>query len=76
LCGPFSRDPLEASFQRFASCRLIGINLSMKLSREAWNPFDLLIDRDTQTTGNPTLSSGVGVDWFLSWGCLLLNLTA
>ncbi len=54
VCGPFSNGPLEQSFlARFWRCRLIGLNLSMLTPLDRWNPFDLLIERDSSAGGHP-----------------------
>ena len=53
VCGPFGRHHLEAAFlTRFAGCRLIGLDLSMDLPVEVWNPFDVLIERDSDCAVN------------------------
>ena len=47
VCGPFGQYPGELQFlSRFAECCLIGINLSMLIELDRWNPFDLLFERD------------------------------
>jgi glycosyltransferase involved in cell wall biosynthesis/SAM-dependent methyltransferase len=57
VCGPFGREEYEEEFlSRFKNCRLIGINLSMKLPLEEWNPFDLLIERDSSANAHPDIS--------------------
>lgn len=57
VCGPFGRSREVLSFlDRFASCRLIGMNLSMLEPLSAWNPFDLLLERDSSRTARPDLS--------------------
>jgi hypothetical protein len=56
VCGPFQRGELEARmFDRFDHCRWIGLNLSMELPVEQWNPFDLLIERDSSKGANPDM---------------------
>lgn len=56
VCGPFDPGPLEADFlTRFAGCRLIGIDLSLDLPRSEWQPFDLLIERDSDERTNPDI---------------------
>ena len=48
VCGPFGNGwPIPNFLERFAARRLIGINLSMIEPLEAWNPFDLLLERDS-----------------------------
>ena len=57
VCGPFGRDEYEEEFlRRFRNCRLIGMNLSMKLSLDEWNPFDFLIERDSSIDTHPDIS--------------------
>jgi hypothetical protein len=55
VCGPFEkRDWLEIPFVRkFENARLVGINLSMPLPLADWNPFDLLIERDSDQRTRP-----------------------
>ena len=53
VCGPFGKGELEAMFfTRFAESRLIGLNLSMDLPLDTWNPFDYLIERDSSAAVN------------------------
>jgi hypothetical protein len=57
VCGPFGDGTLDQSFlRRFAACHLIGLDLSLPFTRDAWNPFDVLIERDTPATANPELA--------------------
>ena len=57
VCGPFGRSWEVTSFlERFAGCRLIGVNLSMLEPLEVWNPFHLLLERDSSRTARPDLS--------------------
>lgn len=57
VCGPFGRDEYEQEFlARFQHCRLIGMDLSMKIPLEEWNPFDLLIERDSSEGAHPDIS--------------------
>jgi hypothetical protein len=56
VCGPFENKRYEAElFQRFGASRLIGINLTLAQSPDSWNPFDVLLERDSPTTGCPDL---------------------
>lgn len=51
VCGPFDKNLLEAQFLRkFKNCRLIGLNLSMLHSVDKWKPFDLLYERNSNST--------------------------
>jgi hypothetical protein len=57
VCGPFQRSRLELEFlDRFARCRLIGLNLSMQESLSKWNPFDLLLERDSSHGEHPDMA--------------------
>jgi len=57
VCGPFQQTLLETEFlNRFAGCRLIGLNLSMREPLSKWNPFDLLLERDSSEGGHPDLA--------------------
>jgi len=57
VCGPFMRNHWEAAFLgQFADQFLIGINLSMPFPLHAWNPFDVLIERDSDRIARPDLS--------------------
>jgi len=56
VCGPFNPGPREAEFlDRFGCCRLIGLNISMHTPLKTWNPFDLLIPRDSSAETNADL---------------------
>ncbi|NNC88160.1 MAG: polysaccharide pyruvyl transferase family protein [Akkermansiaceae bacterium] len=57
VCGPFGESPDTVAFlERFGHCRKIGINLSMLQDLDEWNPFDLLIERDSSKEANPDIS--------------------
>jgi hypothetical protein len=57
VCGPFGRSWEVTQFlERFSHCRKIGMNLSMLESLDAWNPFDLLLERDSSRSARPDLS--------------------
>jgi hypothetical protein len=57
VCGPFQRGALEVEFlARFGRCTLIGLDLSMLLPLETWNPFDYLIERDSNRAANPDIA--------------------
>ncbi|MFC1719119.1 polysaccharide pyruvyl transferase family protein [Candidatus Poribacteria bacterium] len=57
VCGPFGNGPPITEFlPRFAGCRLIGIDLSMLDPLETWNPFDLLLERDSSATSRPDIT--------------------
>ena len=57
VCGPFGRgEELELAFlERFRGRRLIGLNLSMMEALDVWNPFDLLLERDSSVTTRPDI---------------------
>lgn len=56
VCGPFGNGPpVDAMLERFAHCDKVGVNLSMLQDLKQWNPFDLLLERDSSTTARPDL---------------------
>jgi hypothetical protein len=57
VCGPFGNgEPLTGFLERFAGRRLVGLNLSMLEPLDAWNPFDLLLERDSSAASRPDLA--------------------
>ena len=57
VCGPFGNGwPIPDFLDRFAGRRLIGVNLSMLEPIETWNPFDLLLERDSSACVRPDLA--------------------
>jgi hypothetical protein len=57
VCGPFGNGPPITDFlPRFAHCKLIGLDLSMLEPLEVWNPFDLLLERDSSRRAHPDLA--------------------
>lgn len=57
VCGPFGNGwPITEFLPRFGDCRLIGVSLSMLESLDEWNPFDLLLERDSSRTSRPELA--------------------
>ena len=47
VCGPFGRRPLLEGFvARFGTRPLVGVNLSMLEGEAAWDPFEVLFERD------------------------------
>jgi hypothetical protein len=57
VCGPFGNGPPVTEFlERFAGRRLIGLSLSMLEPLETWNPFDLLLERDSSRAARPDIS--------------------
>lgn len=57
VCGPFGNgEPLPPFLERFAGIPFAGINLTMLEPLDAWNPFDLLLERDSSRRSNPDLA--------------------
>jgi hypothetical protein len=56
-CGPLGAgEPALSLLQRFGHARRIGVNLSMLDPVEDWNPFDLLLERDSSRAARPDLA--------------------
>lgn len=56
-CGPFGNgEPVTEFLERFAGSRLIGVNLTMLQPLDEWNPFDLLLERDSSVAARPDLA--------------------
>ena len=57
VCGPFGNGPPVDDFLvRFAGKHLSGLNLTMLDTLEVWNPFDLLLERDSSRVMRPDLA--------------------
>lgn len=57
VCGPFGNGwPVTEFLARFSHCRLIGIDLSLLQPLEEWNPFDVLVERDSSRAARPDLT--------------------
>jgi hypothetical protein len=57
VCGPAGNGwPLTEMLEHFASCHLVGLDLSMLEALETWNPFSTLIERDSSRTANPDIT--------------------
>src|SRR6185312_6763782 len=57
VCGPFGdNDVIRELLARFAHCHKTGLNLSMLAPLKEWNPFDFLIERDSDTAANPDVT--------------------
>ena len=59
ICGPVWREQLEQvgfDFARFQHCARIGVNLTMVAPAREWNPFDLLLERDSDRRARPDLT--------------------
>jgi hypothetical protein len=77
VCGPFGNRTGEADFtQNFSHCLTMGINLTMLEPVNEWNPFDILLERDSSERvradmtflSRPTLVPVVGVCLVESYG--------
>lgn len=56
VCGPFGPGELEAGLlERFATCRFIGLSLSLETPMDRWDPFDFLLERDSSRAAHPDL---------------------
>jgi hypothetical protein len=54
VCGPFQPDLCEQEFlAHFAGCRFVGVDLSMPIPLDQWNPFDVLWERDSSRANRP-----------------------
>ena len=59
ICGPVWKaqfEKLGLDLARFAHCRRIGINLTMVEPIDVWNPYDLLLERDSDRLTRPDLT--------------------
>jgi len=57
VCGPFRDSEVARELLgRFAHCPKSGVNLSMLDPLEKWNPFDLLLERDSNGAVNPDIT--------------------
>lgn len=57
VCGPCWKDFFrKIDLSRFDHCLKVGVNLSMIDSLEFWNPFQFLIERDSERATRPDLS--------------------
>ena len=57
VCGPFGNgSPIPEFLERFTGRRLIGLSLTMLEPLETWNPFTLLLERDSSATARPDLA--------------------
>jgi hypothetical protein len=54
VCGPFGNGrPVTDFLKRFAGRTVVGVDLTMLEALEVWNPFDVLIERDSSRTARP-----------------------
>jgi hypothetical protein len=59
ICGPVWReqlDELELDLGAFEHCLRIGVNLTMVEEVGSWNPFDILLERDSDRLTRPDLT--------------------
>jgi hypothetical protein len=57
VCGPFPYVKLSTEFvKHFSCCRLIGVDLSMIEPINHWNPFDVLLERDSSVSSRPDIT--------------------
>ncbi|MBE8966022.1 polysaccharide pyruvyl transferase family protein [Nostocales cyanobacterium LEGE 12452] len=57
VCGPFPCNRGTTKFiQHFSNCRLIGLDLSMIEPINLWNPFDVLLERDSSVNSRPDIT--------------------
>lgn len=59
ICGPVWKEQLEAlqfDFKRFQHCVRIGVNLTLLAPIQTWNPFDILLERDSDRLTRPDLT--------------------
>jgi len=56
VCGPFGNGPpVDEMLEAFAHCRMVGLNLSMLQDLDEWDPFELLIERDSSRAARPDM---------------------
>jgi len=59
VCGPLWPELLDRrgiALERFAHCTRIGVNLTMVVPLDAWNPFHVLLERDSSRATRPDLT--------------------
>lgn len=57
VCGPVGpQTPLSNLLERFSSSRHLGVDLTMLEPLAVWNPFEALIERDSDEVSRPDLS--------------------
>lgn len=59
VCGPCWRElfkDVKVDLGRFDHCVRVGVNLTMIAPLEEWNPFDVLIERDSDRARRPDLT--------------------
>jgi hypothetical protein len=57
VCGPFGNgEPAGDFLARFSGVPLVGLNLSMLQPLDEWDPFDVLLERDSDRAARPDMS--------------------
>src|SRR5436853_7033967 len=57
VCGPFGNgEPVTPFLERFKAVPLVGLDVTMLEPLESWNPFDLLLERDSSRMARPDIS--------------------
>lgn len=59
ICGPVWKEQLDTvpfDLSRFKHCVCIGVNLTMVKPLHVWNPFDVLLERDSDRMSRPDLT--------------------
>ncbi len=58
VCGPVRKEEKRITelLRRFVDSRTVGLNLSMLETLDVWNPFDLLLERDSPTSSRPDIT--------------------
>ena len=62
ICGPIWPEQLRElgfDFNRYSHCLRVGINLTLVESVSVWDPFDLLLERDSDRLTRPDLSFAI-----------------
>ncbi|HSI78525.1 MAG TPA: polysaccharide pyruvyl transferase family protein [Lunatimonas sp.] len=59
ICGPFGNGwPVNTMLDKFKNAHLLGVNLSLLQPLTDWNPFDLLLERDSDRRTLPDITFG------------------
>lgn len=74
VCGPFGNGPpVQAMLERFAGCELVGLDLTMLDPVDEWNPFSLLIERDSNRICRPDLAFAAPIPQVPVVGVVLIH---
>jgi hypothetical protein len=75
VCGPVGNGPpLTDLLAHFAGRRVVAVDVSLLQSRVEWNPFDILFERDSESTSRPDLSFASGKPLVPLVGVLLTDV--